>query len=1444
MAADDDTRAAPAPETAPPPPTPRAQRRALRRLLWSLGGLVVVFALVAGLITSVFWAAGTTPGSRWLLARLALVGVYVEVTDLEGTLIGDLKAKQVVVTVGQTKVLVDQPVWRGLQVNYTPEADTWARVSVVSLVADRVVITSGPSTDSSPLKLPRNLRLPVELKIDDVQARELHVPGLEDHPFRDVRGQVHLGHDRGREHRFENLTGRLDPLLISGHARIGATGPMALDVQLQAVQSPQGQASLPTLPTWAKTLRTDWQAKAEAKGPLAKFDLMAALRAQGQSLDASAQVEPEARWALPRLEAKTQGLDLSALLQKAPLTALNGTLSITPENNGEANTLVMVADLANTKPGRWDTQQLPLGALSASARWRTDQSDELSLQRFEAKLADERRAAGTVQATARWKAGEFEVDATLAKVQPSAIDARLAAMTLSGPVKLSGKLQPRDANGNTAPPRFNATADLNGQLADPPSPVQLKLDATGSEERIELRELRARAGAARAEISGSAERAQDSWKVKAKAALVDFDPKPWFPLGPQGGWRAGTHRINLEGTGNATVADSVFSTSAPDKPADTRGLMARLAGLHGDVKLQIDNSVIGNVPVTGAAVWQHVRNEPMQAKASLDVGGNRVALDGQLATDDRGQKDRWSLQARAPALGRLAPLLQLFMPQGEATQLIENLSGALNADAQASGRWPDMTTQGNATLNGVRAGAWTVGQGQARWQVSSQLDAPLDVQVDIGQAAWSDRQISATSLQLKGSAREHQFSLRSELRAAPPVWMENLQGGRTAVAAAPPAAGASAPTNGNAASPVRTLINAAARGSATGNILHSRDPKDTTPPWAWKGVLQQLEVRTTQAGATPLLITRDIELELFGGPPLRAGMSAGRADILGAGLKWNRIDWEAGRGIITQQLDMQAELEPLAVAPLLRRMDANFGWGGDLMIAGRVIVKQTDSFSADIVLERTKGDLTVTDESGTQALGLTDLRIGLDAKDGIWNFTAGLAGDQLGVLGGALVVRTSPQAAWPAPDAPVQGVLEAQVANLGTWGAWVPAGWRLDGRLNISAGLAGRFGAREYTGKVIGSGIGVRNMVEGINVTDGEVDIALQGASAHINKFSARGGNGTLRIEGDARLDDTWRARLKIVADKFQALGRVDLRVVGSGEANVVVEGENVKTDGTFIVDEGLIDFTRLSSPGLSDDVIVTGRKNDPREAAPTAPNQAGANRFQLELLVKLGQNLRMRGLGIDTRLAGELRVSRPGGKWALNGTVNTVEGTFAGYNQKLEIDRGTIKFNGAPSDMYLDVEATRPNLDVRVGVKVSGPLAALRTRLFSEPEMSMNEKLSWLVLGRASDGLGKSDTALVQRAAFALLAGDGDGSSGPGAITKAFGIDELGLRQTEGDSRETVVSVGKQLSKRVFVAYEQNLTTSAGSFQVTYRIAQRFVMRLQSGLDRSVDLIGTWRWE
>ena len=253
-------------------------------------------------------------------------------------------------------------------------------------------------------------------------------------------------------------------------------------------------------------------------------------------------------------------------------------------------------------------------------------------------------------------------------------------------------------------------------------------------------------------------------------------------------------------------------------------------------------------------------------------------------------------------------------------------------------------------------------------------------------------------------------------------------------------------------------------------------------------------------------------------------------------------------------------------------------------------------------------------------------------------------------------------------------------------------------------------------------------------------------------------------------------------------------------------------------------------------------REPTPAQTPAGATAAAGGREVDVELLLNLGQALRLRGRGLDTLLRGELKLTTPGGRLALQGTVNAARGTYNAYNQKLEIERGAVIFNGPPDNPRLDILALRPNLDVRVGVAVTGTAATPRISLYSEPDLPDSEKLSWLVLGRAPDGLGGSDIALLQAAAAALLAGEGDSPSAQ--LTQLIGLDTLSVRQTEGDTRDTVVSVGKQLSRRWYIGYERSLSSTAGNWQLIYRLAQRFTLRLQTGLDNSIDLIWTWRWD
>jgi translocation and assembly module TamB len=352
----------------------------------------------------------------------------------------------------------------------------------------------------------------------------------------------------------------------------------------------------------------------------------------------------------------------------------------------------------------------------------------------------------------------------------------------------------------------------------------------------------------------------------------------------------------------------------------------------------------------------------------------------------------------------------------------------------------------------------------------------------------------------------------------------------------------------------------------------------------------------------------------------------------------------------------------------------------------------------------------------------------------------------------------------------------------------------------------------------------------------------LQGETARITEARVRGGDGELKATGSASFGAEPSARLQAEAERFRLLGRVDRRLVASGRTSLALSGDQLRVDGKLTIDNGLFDLGARDAPSLDDDVDVRRRsEGTPRDDAP-APAPRSGRRIAVAIDLDLGRDLRLRGRGLETGLRGQLKLSTPGGRLAVEGNVNADNGSYAAYGQKLEIERGVVAFRGPPESPALDILALRPNLDVRVGVAITGTPQNPRVRLVSEPEMAEAEKLSWLVLGRGSDGLGRTDTALLQRAAVALLAGEGEAPTD--TLLRAIGIDDLSVRQTDGETRDTIITLGKQLSRRWYVGYERSVNATVGTWQLIYRAARRFTLRAQSGVENSLDLIWTWRFD
>ena len=1359
----------------------------------------------------------------------------------------------------------------GARLQWAPHRGAWLGLRLASLTAQQVDFQSGsPASTSAPA--PTSLHLPLALQVDALRIAQLQVDALA--PISDVAASLQLGAERGGLHRVDGLSLVWQQATLTGSAQIGTAAPLPL---LASLQAQRGGAQ-------------PWSAKLKLQGPLARLLAEAQLdglhlgqrTAAGSattpattpattttptttsattSLTAKATLLPFATWPLGSLTLRTQQLDLAALLPGLPRTALGG--SATLQTSGLDSPASVQIELSNQLPGAWDSGLLPLRSISLQASGTPRQTKQLTLDHFKLLLAGSAAPgtttsmaantsdAGQISGSGQWTGDTLALDLQVSKLQPARLHSQAAALLLGGPVQLRATgLQrvppPAPAGTPVNSPQLAVDTTLQGRLLDGSGlPVQLRLVGQGNQHSLQISQAEASTGPASAKASLDARHSPAGWQLRGQARLAQFDPRPWWRGTADSAWRRGPHRLEGDLDLDVLWRGPAATSSNPASPSLERWL----AQLSGSANATLRNSLLAGVPLA-ATLRLHSLGNTTDLTANADLAGNQLALTGQRAASPAA--DRWALQVQAPTLAALAPLGRLVAELVPATAKVWPGSGQLSGDLQANGRWPDMRTQGSLRSSGLSTPMGALQSTTLAWQSGDNADAPVSLQLKAQGLRYANGQgLDSLQADLSGSLRNHTLLLQLDSAAKPPLWAETLLG--------PAGNGTRLRAEGQGG---WTSGAAGATNTAT-NTLKNAPAKPGELPGTWR--LQNLQLsggaRDAQGGSRPWLAAQGLSAQLRLGPDRQlqaVSLAPGRVQLLGTGLAWQQADWIAGGGADPSRLTLLATLETLDGAALLARLQPAMGWGGQLQLGGRVEVRSAAKFDADIVLERLSGDLTLTDELGaTQSLGVTDLRLALTASDGQWQFAQGLAGRNIGSLSGAQVLRTAPGQRWPSAASPLQGVLDARVDNLGIWGTWVPPGWRLTGNLRTSASLGGTWGAPEIKGQMVGSKLGVRNLLQGINLSDGDLALSLSGETAQIDRFTFKGGDGQLTLTGGATLGAAPGAKVHLVAEHFRLLGRLDRRLVASGSADLQLDTKRLLLDGGFTIDEGLIDLSQGEAAALDSDVVVhrSAAAASAATSAATSAANTGANprngttsataaplrQAQVAVKINLGQKLRLRGLGVDTGLRGELQVSSPGGRLALRGVVRTEGGTVAAYGQKLEIERGAVTFTGALDNPQLDVLAIRPNLDQRVGVLVVGPAQNPRIRLYAEPDLADYDKLSWLVLGRAPDGLGRSDTALLQRAAVALLAGNGQNPAD--TLLENIGLTDFSVRQSDGDTRETIVSLGKQLSQRWYLGYERSVNATTGSWQLIYRVAQRFTLRAQSGTDNALDAIWTVRW-
>jgi translocation and assembly module TamB len=416
-------------------------------------------------------------------------------------------------------------------------------------------------------------------------------------------------------------------------------------------------------------------------------------------------------------------------------------------------------------------------------------------------------------------------------------------------------------------------------------------------------------------------------------------------------------------------------------------------------------------------------------------------------------------------------------------------------------------------------------------------------------------------------------------------------------------------------------------------------------------------------------------------------------------------------------------------------------------------------------------------------------------------------------------------------ELPLSGVLRAESSDITGMPILVPEIDRSGGQFDGLVSVSGLLGAPRFDGEFhLRDGL-LHLYRTNLQLTGLTLDGRFKGDEL-VFEGSGSAARGTLSLDGRFSWpEEVMTGQMRLKGDGLMVADTPDFRVVASPDLLFAVGPDGYDVTGVILVPLARITPRDLSTTvGTSTDERIVGLEVE--ELGPST-----LERLRSRIRIELGDNVRVNSFGLNATLAGEITViTRPGDVVRGDGAIRVVEGEYKAFGQFVRITRGILSFDMAPlNDPTLDLVAEREirREDIVVSINVRGTLASPFITLSSDPPMSQNEALSYLLTGRSINTLQSGEAATVDRAAQSLaLSGGGLLLGGLGS---RVGLDEVTVEQTGED--DTAVVLGKYLSPNLFVSYGISIAEAINTIKLRYTLNQNWSLKAEAGLEQSADV-------
>jgi autotransporter translocation and assembly factor TamB len=420
----------------------------------------------------------------------------------------------------------------------------------------------------------------------------------------------------------------------------------------------------------------------------------------------------------------------------------------------------------------------------------------------------------------------------------------------------------------------------------------------------------------------------------------------------------------------------------------------------------------------------------------------------------------------------------------------------------------------------------------------------------------------------------------------------------------------------------------------------------------------------------------------------------------------------------------------------------------------------------------------------------------------------------------------------PLPPQPVEATLVGRVDDLSFAQGFTTDIDSVTGRVSLDVDVRGTAGKPQMTGGLRVLGVAANVPRAGLRLR--ELQLSAQGDQAGAVTIDGRlrSGRGWLMLRGKSPVRPTPKepGRLRIEGDSVEAMNTSEIRVLVSPRIGVALAGDSLDVEGDLRIPYARIELSEIPATAVppTDDVVFTD----------TVASKAKRQRVTARVRVLLGDSISFKGFNFTADLGGDLlAVSVPGRPATGSGTITIRQGHYKAYGQDLTISDGRLRFAGGPVDNPgLDIKATRTAEDsVTAGVKIAGTLKAPQVTIFSEPPMSQERALQYLVLGHPLGQSGGTQGNLASQAATSL--GLRGGNLLAKTVGRGVGLDQAQI-ETKGDLQQASFVAGKYLSPNLYVSYGIGLFDPVSTLRLRYILSSKWTLQAETGEATGADLL------